>query len=92
MYKIPFGSIERRTRANDEERTTRGIDAVAREFQKRERETQIWVAYLLDAEVRADGRGGGVRLVVLRPPRAALPAGRACSALGARESSLGVGR
>ena len=36
-------------------------------------------------------RGGGVRLVVLRPPRAALPAARACSALGARES-LGVGR
>ena len=36
-------------------------------------------------------RGGGVRLIVLRPPRAALPAGRACSALGARES-LGVGR
>ena len=29
-------------------------------------------------------RGGGVRLVVLRPPRAALPAGRACSALGAQ--------
>ena len=25
-------------------------------------------------------RGGGVRLVVLRPPRAALPAARACSA------------
>ena len=36
-------------------------------------------------------RGGGVRLVILRPPRAALPAARACSALGARES-LGVGR
>ena len=77
---------------NDEERTRSWIDAVcAREFQKRERETQIWVAYLLDAEVRADGRGGGVRFDSRGRRGAAQSAREVLGAhLRARSRALGV--
>ena len=59
-------------------------------FQKRE-ETQIWVAYLLNAEVGADGRGGSVRFDSRGRRGAAQSAREVLGAhLRARSRALGV--